>query len=42
MTKDPSSNQILDKCSILCSEFAIKKIDEPFVTEVDNSDEWAL
>ena len=28
--------------SILCGEYAIKQIDEPFVTEADNKDEWAL
>jgi len=28
--------------SILCGEFAIKIIDEPFVSETDDVDEWAL
>jgi hypothetical protein len=28
--------------SILCSEYAIKRIDEPFVLPTDNLDEWAL
>ncbi|PHH86933.1 hypothetical protein CDD83_9564 [Cordyceps sp. RAO-2017] len=28
--------------SILCSDFAIKRIDEPFITRNDNPDEWAL
>ncbi|RDW89622.1 vacuolar membrane protein pep3 [Coleophoma cylindrospora] len=27
---------------ILCSDFAIKRIDEPFVLPTDNRDEWAL
>ncbi|PTB36489.1 uncharacterized protein TrAFT101_010374 [Trichoderma asperellum] len=27
---------------ILCSDFAIKRIDEPFITRDDNLDEWAL
>ncbi|KKP02713.1 hypothetical protein THAR02_05166 [Trichoderma harzianum] len=27
---------------ILCSDFAIKRIDEPFITRDDNPDEWAL
>lgn len=28
--------------SILCSDLAIKKIDEPFVTKDDNPEEWEL
>jgi hypothetical protein len=28
--------------SILCSDFAIKRIDEPFITADDNSGEWAV
>jgi hypothetical protein len=28
--------------SILCSDFAIKRIDEPFVVDGDDKDEWAL
>lgn len=28
--------------SVLCSEFAVKQIDEPFVQPTDNQDEWAL
>ncbi len=28
--------------SILCSEFAVKLIDEPFVKASDNKSEWAL
>lgn len=28
--------------SILCSDFAIKRIDEPFVTSADDINEWAL
>lgn len=32
---------ILD-CSILCSEYAIKRIDEPFVLPTDDLQEWAI
>lgn len=28
--------------SILCSDFAIKRIDEPFVTKDDKPEEWIL
>jgi hypothetical protein len=28
--------------SILCSDFAIKRIDEPFVLPTDDKNEWAL
>ena len=28
--------------SILCSEYAVKRIDEPFVKENENKEEWAL
>lgn len=28
--------------SILCGDFAIKLIDEPFVSDTDDSNEWAL
>ena len=28
--------------SVLCSEMAVKLIDEPFVSEADNKGEWAL
>jgi hypothetical protein len=28
--------------SILCSDFAIKRIDEPFVLATDDRNEWAL
>jgi hypothetical protein len=31
-----------DVNSILCSDFAIKRIDEPFVLETDDRNEWAL
>lgn len=31
-----------DECSILCSEFAIKRIDEPFVMQSDDVAEWAV
>ena len=27
---------------VLCSEIAVKKVDEPFVTAADKGDEWAL
>lgn len=29
-------------CSVLCSEMAIKQIDEPFITAADDKNEWAL
>ncbi len=32
----------LIRSSILCSEFAIKRIDEPFVRDSDDKNEWAL
>lgn len=28
--------------SILCGDYAIKQIDEPFVSEADDHDEWAI
>jgi hypothetical protein len=28
--------------SVLCSEMAVKMIDEPFIAEGDNREEWAL
>lgn len=28
--------------SILCGEYGIKQIDEPFVHATDNADEWAI
>lgn len=28
--------------SILCSDFAIKRIDEPFTSKDDDPNEWAL
>ena len=28
--------------SILCGDFAIKLIDEPFVSDTDDKEEWAL
>jgi hypothetical protein len=31
-----------DVNSILCSDFAIKRIDEPFVLATDDRNEWAL
>lgn len=30
------------QCSILCSEFAVKAIDQPFIGPEDDKDEWAL
>ncbi|KFY25503.1 hypothetical protein V493_04642 [Pseudogymnoascus sp. VKM F-4281 (FW-2241)] len=32
---------VAESC-ILCSEYAIKRIDEPFVTEADDGGDWAL
>lgn len=29
-------------CSVLCSEMAVKLVDEPFVSATDNLEEWAL
>lgn len=38
-----ASKQLINQFySILCSDFAIKRIDEPFITRDDNLDEWAL
>lgn len=34
--------QLTPMDSILCSDFAIKRIDEPFITSNDNVGEWAL
>jgi hypothetical protein len=28
--------------SVLCSEMAVKLIDEPFITATDDKEEWAL
>lgn len=28
--------------SVLCSELAVKLIDEPFIAATDDKDEWAL
>lgn len=28
--------------SVLCSEMAVKQIDEPFITAADDKNEWAL
>lgn len=33
---------LLTICSILCSEFAIKRVNEPFVTPQDNLNEWKI
>jgi hypothetical protein len=43
--KSPFDNQPiveLTSGSILCSDFAIKRIDEPFVLPTDDRNEWAL
>jgi hypothetical protein len=29
-------------CSILCNDFAIKLIEEPFIAEADDRQAWAL
>ena len=28
--------------SILCNDFAIRLIEEPFIRDTDNKDEWAI
>jgi hypothetical protein len=28
--------------SVLCSEMAVKQIDEPFITAADDKNEWAV
>lgn len=28
--------------SVLCGDHGIKQIDKPFITESDNTDEWAV
>jgi hypothetical protein len=33
---------ILIRCSVLCSELAVKLIDEPFISALDDKEEWAL
>ena len=33
---------IPSSCSVLCSEMAVKQIDEPFVTAADDLEEWAV
>lgn len=39
----PEQQQLLTvPCSILCSEYAIKRIDEPFIGPDDDVHEWAL
>ncbi|KFA63510.1 hypothetical protein S40285_00332 [Stachybotrys chlorohalonatus IBT 40285] len=35
-------DSLVASACILCSDFAIKRIDEPFITRNDNRDEWAL
>jgi len=37
-----NANHAPQSHSILCSDFAIKRIDEPFITANDNPDEWAV
>jgi hypothetical protein len=36
------SDSLTTGYSILCSDFAIKRIDEPFVTADDRLEDWAL
>lgn len=31
-----------DENSILCSDYAIRRINEPFIKDDDDKDEWAL
>jgi hypothetical protein len=33
---------LTDVLSVLCSDMAIKQVDEPFVSAKDNVDEWIL
>ena len=33
---------LLTMCSVLCSELAVKLIDEPFISATDDKEEWAL
>jgi hypothetical protein len=33
---------MLIRCSVLCSELAVKLIDEPFISALDDKEEWAL
>ncbi|OAX79077.1 hypothetical protein ACJ72_06605 [Emergomyces africanus] len=33
---------LIAEACILCGEYAIKQIDEPFITSTDNRDEWAI
>ncbi|KND92396.1 Vacuolar protein sorting-associated protein [Tolypocladium ophioglossoides CBS 100239] len=35
-------DSLVASACLLCSDFAIKRIDEPFITRNDNRDEWAL
>ncbi|POR31351.1 Vacuolar protein sorting-associated protein [Tolypocladium paradoxum] len=35
-------DSLVASACILCSDFAIKRIDEPFITRNDNRDDWAL
>ncbi|EQL03485.1 vacuolar protein sorting protein DigA [Ophiocordyceps sinensis CO18] len=35
-------DSLVASACILCSDFAIKRIDEPFITRNDNREEWAL
>ena len=37
-----SSELIIRLHSILCGDLAIKSIDEPFVTDDDDTEEWAI
>jgi hypothetical protein len=33
---------VLTYCSVLCSEMAVKQVDEPFITANDDRNEWAI
>lgn len=33
---------MLIQYSVLCSELAVKLIDEPFISALDDKEEWAL
>ena len=35
-------DDLVAEACILCGDYAIKQTDAPFVTELDNADEWAI
>jgi hypothetical protein len=37
-----ASNSVANRCSVLCSEMAVKLIDEPFISATDDKEEWTL